>query len=79
MADLISNAIAAVDKKSRETRRAPARLDTAARLFGYIVLAPIILVGIVYAGIALYSTFGWLATTPLWAAAIIVLLFLIYL
>ena len=79
MADLISNAVAVLDKKSKEARRVLAGLDTGARLFGYIVLAPIILVGLVYAGIALYSTFGWLAAIPLWAVAIIVLLFLIYL
>jgi len=72
MADLISNAI----KKSKEARRALAKLDTGPRLFVYIVLAPIILVGIVYASIALYSAFGWLATIPLWATGIIVLLFL---
>jgi len=30
----------------------------------YIVLAPIILVGTVLVSVALYSTFGWLATTP---------------
>lgn len=79
MADLINNAIAALDKKSKQARRAVAGLDTGARLFGCIVLAPIILVGLVYAGIALYSTFGWLAAIPLWAVAIMVLLFLIYL
>ena len=78
MADLISNAIAALDKKSERVRRSLARLDTGARLFGYIVLAPIILVGIVYAVITVHSTFGWLAATPLWAAGIIILLFLIF-
>ena len=62
----------AIDK----ARRALAGLDTGARLFVYIVLAPIILVGLVYAGITLYSAFGWLAAIPLWVAAIIVLLFL---
>jgi hypothetical protein len=79
MADLLSNAIAALDKMSKEARRALPPLDTGARLFVYIVLAPIILIGIAYAGIALYSKFGWLATIPSWAAAVIVLLLLIYL
>ena len=49
-----------------------------AKAWGYILLAPIIFVGAVIASVALYSTFGWFATIPLWAAAIIVLLLLIY-
>jgi hypothetical protein len=53
--------------------------QTFTRTFGYIVLAPILLVVAVIAGFALFSAFGWLATIPSWAAVIIVLLVLIYL
>ena len=52
----------AIDK----ARRALAGLDTGARLFVYIVLAPIILVGAVLVSVALYFIFGWLTTTS-WA------------
>jgi hypothetical protein len=46
---------------------------------GYLVLVPILLVLAVIAGFALFSTFGWLATIPSWAAIITILLVLIYL
>ena len=49
------------------------------RTLGYVVLAPIALIVAVFAGLALFSVFGWLATIPSWAAVIIVLLVLIYL
>lgn len=49
------------------------------RTAGYLVLVPIMIVVAIFLGFALFSTFGWLATIPSWAAVIIVLLVLIYL
>jgi hypothetical protein len=53
------------------------------RTMGFVVFAPVALVVAALvaglAGVTLFSTFGWLATIPSWAAVIIVLLVLIYL
>jgi Ca2+/Na+ antiporter len=49
------------------------------RTFGYIFGVPIILVAFILAGWVLFSTFGWLASIPSWAAVIIVLLVLLLL
>ena len=46
---------------------------------GFVVLLPIALVAIVFAGFALYAAFGWFGTIPSSAAVIVVLLLLIYL
>lgn len=40
----------------------------------WLLAAPFALVGLAIAGWALYSTFGWFATIPSWAAVIILIL-----
>ena len=40
----------------------------------WLLAAPFVLIGLVIAGWALYSIFGWFATIPSWAAVIILIL-----
>lgn len=46
------------------------------KVFGWIIAAPVIVAALVLVGWALFSFLGWLATIPVWAAVIIILLLL---